>query len=220
MASINYKAKVDTLLKKAPIQGEDLPNNEKVNVPAGKIWPVDKVLEYDGLHSRVELGSESGTWWIFLPHWDIDLSGQQVKAVFSLKRERSTSLIEGDLVFSRGSQVILKVKATSGLAGHQYAGAERIRAKGCIPPGTNWKISTDGYALSTTGVEGMFYHITPDPHPGTGRSEFGLHRDASVPGSAGCIVVCNTSDFNNKVQPLLDGLKNTQRTIPLSVIYT
>ena len=219
MTYVDYKAKVDTLLKKEPIQGEDLPASQKKDVPADEVWPVEKILEYDGLHSRVELGFASGTWWIFLPHWDVDLSGEEVKAVFSLQRRKVDKLIYGDLVFSRGDQEVVRVKATSGQANYQGPDDHTKRGKGCIPPGTNWKISTDGYHLSTIGVEGMFYHITPDPHPGTGRSEFGLHRDANVPGSAGCIVV-STSDFNSKVRPLLDGLKNTQKTIPLSVIYT
>jgi len=76
--------------------------------------------------------------------------------------------------------------------------------------------------LATPGIEGMFYHITPDPDPDTGRSEFGLHRDSNVaiyPGSAGCIVV-KTSDFNDKIRPFLDGLRETQSFISLSVFYS
>jgi hypothetical protein len=63
---------------------------------------------------------------------------------------------------------------------------------------------------------------TPDPDPETGRSEFGLHRDSNVtiyPGSAGCIVV-KTSDFNDKIRPFLDGLRETQSFISLSVVYS
>jgi hypothetical protein len=80
------------------------------------------------------------------------------------------------------------------------------------------KISTSGYYLATKGVEGMFYHITPDPF--CGRGELGLHRDANVPGSAGCIVVADSNVFNGKVVPFINGLKNKQSQIPLSVVYT
>jgi hypothetical protein len=66
----------------------------------------------------------------------------------------------------------------------------------------------------------MFYHITRDPDPGTGRSEFGLHRDANLPDSAGCIVVADSIVFTKKVQPLLAELSRQQDFIPLVVNYT
>ncbi len=218
---MQYTAKYSTLLKKSPVQGSSLADNEKVVVPAGTIYPVEKILETNGLHSHVKLGSEAGSWWIFLPHWSFEGSGE-VKAEFSLSQDSSSAIIYGELVFTEGGQEILRIDATSGQPGYQYAGAHTERGKGCLPPGNNWAISTNGYPLSTYGVDGMFYHITPDPHPGTGRGEFGLHRDSNVdvfPGSAGCIVV-KTSDFNGKVIPLIDGLKDTQSQIPLSVVYT
>jgi len=189
---MEYKAKVSTLLKKEPIQGEELADNQKIDVSADKVYTVDKILGTNGLHSHVELAHQAGSWWVFLPHWDTGLQTKEVKAVFSLKQQSVSSLIYGDLVFSRGTQEVLRIRATSGQPGYQYSGAHTERAKGCIPPGNKWKISTNGYYLSTPGVEEMFYHITPDPDPNTGRSEFGLHRDSNVkiyPGSAGCIVV-------------------------------
>ena len=219
---MEYKAKVSTLLKKQPIQGEELADDQKVAVPAGKVYTVDEILETNGLHSHVELAFESGSWWIFLPHWDAGLQTQEVKAVFSLKQARISNLIYGDLVFSRGTKEVLRVRATSGQPGYQYPGANTKNGKGCIPPDNDWRISTNGYYLSTPGIEGMFYHITPDPDPDTGRSEFGLHRYSNVaiyPGSAGCIVV-KTSDFNDKIRPFLDGLREKQSFVPLSVFYS
>ncbi len=219
---MKYKAKVNTLLKKQPIQGEDLPDDEKVSVPAGKIYTVDELLETEGLHSQVELAFEAGSWWLFLPHWDTDSEPGEVKAVFSLKQANVRSLIYGSLVFSRNNQEILRVRATSGQPGFQYRGAHTKRGLGCIPPDNDWRISTSGYYSSTPGIEGMFYHITPAPDPDTGRTEFGLHRDSNVttyPGSAGCIVV-KTSDLNNKIRPLLDGLRDKQSHVSLSVVYT
>ena len=219
---MEYQAKVSTLLKKQPIQGEDLPAEEKVIVPAGQTYIVNEVLETDGLHSHIEFASEAGSWWIFLPHWNVGMGSAKVKAIFSLRQARVNNLIYGSLVFSRGIQEILRVRATSGKPGYQYLGAHTKRGQGCIPPDNDWKISTNGYYSATVGIEGMFYHITPDPDPDTGRSEFGIHRDSDVtdyPGSAGCIVV-KTNDFNNKVRPLLDGLRDTQKSVSLSVDYT
>lgn len=221
---MEYRAKYDTWLKKAPVEASTLEDKQKIFVEAGRTYPVLDVLETDGLHSQVELDFQAGAWWIFLPHWDSGNSGE-ITAEFSLKQSESAALIYGYLVFKENGQEILKVRATSGQKGWQYKGAEKIRAKGCIPPDNDWQISTNGYYISKEkqpGVAGMFYHITPDPDPETGRGEFGLHRDANVevfPGSAGCIVV-KTEDFNSKIRPLIDGIKQKQSHIPLTVKYT
>jgi hypothetical protein len=223
---MRYTATADTILKKAPVQGSTLPDDQKVDVPQGKTYGIEKVIKTDGLHSHVELESDAGSWWIFLPHWDTGVTKPIitpsttgiVTAVFTLKQARSTQLINGSLTFSRDGKEVLKVVATSGAAGFQYAGAHTTRGKGCLPPASDWKISTSGYKLATRGVEGMFYHITPDPR--FGRSELGLHRDANVPGSAGCVVVRDSNTFNTKVVPFVDGLENKQSQITLSVIYT
>ena len=221
---MEYRAKNDTWLKKSPVQASTLEDNEKVLVPQGKAFTLESILETDGLHSQVELGFDAGVWWIFLPHWDSGNSGQ-VTAEFSLKQAQSGSLIFGDLVFKEGGREILRVKATSGQAGSQDKEDHTIRGKGCIPPDKDWKISTNGRFISEReqpGIAGMFYHITPDPDPETGRSEFGLHRDANeirFPGSAGCIVV-KTADFEGKVRPFIDGIREKQPQIPLTVIYT
>jgi hypothetical protein len=218
---MQYTAKSSTLLKKTPVQGSTLADSEKRAISAGITFSVEKILDSDGLHSQVQLEGEVGAWWIFLPHWNSEGSGE-VKATFSLKQSRSNSIIYGDLIFTEGEQEILRVNATSGLPGYQCAGAHTERGKGCIPPDNDWKISTDGYHLNCTGIDGMFYHITPDPDPTTGRSEFGLHRDANFdifPGSAGSIAV-KSDEFNGKVVPLINGLKDKQSFIPLNVIYT
>lgn len=218
---MKYIAKTDTLLKKLPVQGSTLADDEKVNVEKGKIYHVEEVIDSEGLHIQVELDFDAGSWWIFLPHWDV-AELRDVKAIFSLQQANTRGLIYGWLTFESNGNEILKVRATSGQPGYQYPGAHTIRRKGCIPPDNDWKISTNGYYLSTSGIEGMFYHITPDPDPETGRGEFGIHRDSNVrvfPGSAGCIVV-KTSDFENKIVPILDGLRDKQSHVPLKVVYS
>ncbi|MDX2239791.1 MAG: hypothetical protein NW224_03805 [Leptolyngbyaceae cyanobacterium bins.302] len=223
---MQYTATTDTLLKKSPVQGSTLPDDQKVNVTEGKTYEIEKLIETDGLHSQVELASDGGIWYIFLPHWDTgevkpDITPStngKVTAVFTLKQAQSNKLIDGYLTFFEDGHEKLKVVATSGLKGHQYDGAHKTPKKGCLPPSDNWKISTKGYHLTTKGVDGMFYHITPDPQ--FGRSELGLHRDANVPGSAGCIVVRDSTIFEDKVVPFVEGLKDKQSQIPLSVVYT
>jgi hypothetical protein len=153
---IKYTATADTILKKAPVQGSTLAEDQKVNVPEGETYGIEKIIETDGLHSHVKLESGAGSWWIFLPHWDTGeakrvitpLTTGIVTAVFTLNRAYSNQLINGSLTFSRDGQEVLKVVATSGIAGFQYAGAHTIRGKGCLPPlmtgkflpvATNWQ---------------------------------------------------------------------------------
>lgn len=213
-----------TWLKKSPLSASSLGDSERVFVPKGRTYPVKRVLDRQGLHTRLELAYESGNWWIFNPHWNLaNLSvSTVVTAVFNLPAIRSNSLLEGMLRFYRGGDLEFGVVATSGAVGFQYPGAEKIRGKGLIPEGRQWQINTAGYWLDTKGVEGLFYHITPDPFRGDGfvRSELGLHRDANVPGSAGCIVVSDSRIFNERVVPYLAGLSREQKKINLAVEYS
>lgn len=63
------------------------------------------------------------------------------------------------------------------------------------------RVGLDHYTVSTKpinlkhvrGVEGNFYKINPYlvKVDGVQRGDFGIHRDANVPGSAGCVVIRN-----------------------------
>jgi len=216
-----YIAKYDTLLKQQPVEGSTLGDGEKEVVKAGTSLPVKKVLDNCGLHAQVEFEHNREAWWLFVPHWDTAGDGE-VTAEFSLKLAKSHALIMGDLVFFQDGLELKRVEATSGQRGYQHSDRYRIRAKGCIPPDIDWQISTDGYHLRSSGINGMFYHITPDPDPQTGRGEFGLHQDANYrtyPGSAGCIVVL-PEVFKNEILPLMEGLRGRQSHVPLRVIYS
>jgi hypothetical protein len=82
--------------------------------------------------------------------------------------------------------------ATSGLPDYQRPDDQWVRGKGPIPAG-EYQIPSEPYWSDTRGVEGLFFHITPDP-VGSGdriRSELGIHFDANVPGTSGCIGLIN-----------------------------
>lgn len=218
------RAITETWLKKVPAQASSLTDDERVFVSKERAYPAKRVLERLGLHTRVELDYDAGNWWVFNPHWDLSAlpKPSAVTAVFTIPVFRSPKLIDGSLKFYRGGLLELTVVATSGAPGYQFRGAEAVRGRGLIPESRLWKINTTGYWLDTKGIEGMFYHITPDPFLGDDyrRSELGLHRDANFPGSAGCIVVRDSKIFNDRVVPFLAGLSREQRSINLAVEYS
>jgi hypothetical protein len=225
-------ATTPTFLKKKPIQSTELPDSQKVEVEKDKTYPILKISDEREGHRFVELEHSAGSWWIFSNHWKIENEDDKpetpdgqftgiVTATFTMNLKKTRSLVEGLLTFKRGNIKLLEVVATSGAPGFQYEGAWTIKGRGCIPPAKDWKISTNGYYLPTKGIEGQFYHITPDPR--FGRSQLGLHRDSNYdrsPGSAGCIVVIDSDIFNRRVVPLFDGLKKTQANVNLSVVYS
>ena len=112
---MKYKAKVDTLLKKQPVQGENLPDSDKVSVRAGKVYTVDEILDTDGLHRQVELAFEAGSWWLFLPHWDADSESGEVKATFSLRQANARSLIYGFVTTPDTERSTVTVRASPSL---------------------------------------------------------------------------------------------------------
>lgn len=95
----------------------------------------------------------------------------------------------------------MRFMATSGLKHYQGIGSCNKKGKGGIPPCK--LVNIDKYTVSlrpismlrTKGVEGNFYQIFPfevlvDQYgKKTVRGDFGIHRDANVPGSVGCIVI-------------------------------
>ena len=111
----------------------------------------------------------------------------------------SDDLIEGRLVLldAENLKVLNTYIATSGLAGSQTFAALSLRGRGSIPPIN--LVGIDHYQVTTTpiympgvkGVEGDFFKI--DPHQvsisGAERGDFGVHFDANVPGSSGCVVL-------------------------------
>ena len=100
---------------------------------------------------------------------------------------------------------------------------------GYIPPGYRcnprvaWKVRLNPIHLPhVKGVEGNFYRIIPyavTTDKGGKRSDLGIHKDANVPGSMGCIVMSGDrfADFEKEIMQLRTiGIKE----IPLLVTYS
>lgn len=228
MSNANTKrieALTETFLKKLPRQASELLDSEKVFVPIRKAYLVEKVLDTYRLHTKVRLSHNAGDWWLFNPHWNLNQLSQErlLKAIFSIRPQPSESLLVGDLKFYLGSDLDMSFKATSGARRFQYRGAESIRGRGLIPEDTIWKINPNGWWSNTAGIEGMFYPITPDPYKKglITRAELGVHRDANIPGSAGCIVLLDSDDFNRRFVPYMarQVREYGKSLIPLEVKY-
>jgi hypothetical protein len=120
-------------------------------------------------------------------------------------------------------------RCTSSQAHSQKLGSDYIRG-GLIPPTyhcqdlTQYQVLTKSLDLThIAGVRGSFYQILPyqiDTLQGTKRSDFGIHLDANVPGSMGCIVMdgINFVDFERQMSKLA-AVEQIPK-IPLHVFYS
>jgi hypothetical protein len=117
----------------------------------------------------------------------------QHELLFTMPLATTQKLILGSLKLIYPDGQIIDYLATSGLPDWQRPTDQWVRGKGPIPAGEKYQIPSEPYWLETRGVEGFFFHITPDP-VGSGdriRSELGIHWDANVPGTSGCIGLIN-----------------------------
>jgi hypothetical protein len=133
----------------------------------------------------------------------------------------SQKLIVGNLQLIYPNGQIIDYLATSGLPDYQRPGDEWVRGKGPIPAGENYQIPTEPYWLNTRGVEGFFFHVTPDP-VGSGdriRSELGVHWDANVPGTSGCIGLINWEGWEALCRRLSKIASLGIKSLPLRVRY-
>jgi hypothetical protein len=110
---------------------------------------------------------------------------------FELATRRANSLITGKLQLLQGQTELNAYTATSSIPGRQYRGSWELKG-GLIPPGDTYQVATAPLWMpDTRGVEGSFYAITPFEIQTVGavRGDFGVHFDANVPGSMGCVVL-------------------------------
>ena len=66
---VNIKAMQATLLKKVPLAGSDLEDDQKVEIEAGQEYKGCIVLEAADGHKLIELPFGQGQWWLFPSHW-------------------------------------------------------------------------------------------------------------------------------------------------------
>jgi hypothetical protein len=100
--------------------------------------------------------------------------------------------------------------ALSGLPGWQTWDDQNSKGKGPVPrpdvAGIGcYQVATNPVFVSASeqpGIAGNFYEIFPS-YVENGRGLFGIHLDANVPGTAGCVGIVNPpawEDFQNKME--------------------
>jgi hypothetical protein len=118
---------------------------------------------------------------------------------FNLDLEDTSDLLVGTLQLLQDDKEVNAYIATSSLRGRQGDHDWEQRG-GVLPPnellgvGKFYKVATTPlYMPDIKGVQGNFFPITPFEveTDGATRGDFGIHFDANVPGSLGC-VVCPT----------------------------
>lgn len=141
------------------------------------------------------------------------------------------NLINGRLLLidTETSKIIEKYIATSGSANWQEFDETWIRARGALPEQEDagldhYVVKTDPIFMpNVKGVEGNFYPILPfsiENKTGKLRGDFGIHYDANVPGSAGCIVIINKPAWD-KFQETIAEIRTKYgiEEIPLIISY-
>lgn len=145
---------------------------------------------------------------------------------FRMDLKESSTLLMGtlELIKPDGNRHFV---ATSGLTGCQAPRCQSWRGRGPIPAVRN--VGLPHYTVSTkpfdernvVGVEGNFYYIEPATVliDGVWRSEFGIHRDANAPGSAGCIVLRQAAEWTAFQEHMRDLKRAGHDIVPLHVEY-
>jgi hypothetical protein len=143
--------------------------------------------------------------------------------------QRTTELIEGRLLLLDSAPSILNTYiATSGLPNNQRFDCLSSPGRGPIPQ--NSIVGIDCYSVVTKpiympgvkGVEGNFYQISPHEVTinGVERGDFGVHFDANVPGSSGCVVLRTNEGWQAFEKDMQGLLTSGVKEIPLLVSYS
>jgi len=143
------------------------------------------------------------------------------RLTFTMALGISQKLILGSLKLIYPDGQTIDCLVTSKLPDYQRPGDQWVRKKGPIPEGDEYEIPTQLYWLNTRGVEDLFFHITPDP-VGFGdriRSELGIHWDANVPGTSGCVGLINWEGWEGFCRRIANIASLGVKKIPLKVEY-
>lgn len=148
------------------------------------------------------------------------------KAKFVMNLEKGSQLIYGALyLIDKSGKQLRSYIATSGCAGWQSAADMWVVGKGPCPNLKELQISTHSiWSPEVRGVEGHYFSILPNRMRGPNgivRSCIGVHGDANVPGSAGCVVLKDINLFKTDLVPLFQKLEQAGvDTIPLEIVYS
>jgi hypothetical protein len=150
---------------------------------------------------------------------------------FIMKLEDDSSLKTGrlELIDTTANRVVDRYLATSGAPGYQNTDDQTAKGKGCIPRTDlaqigSYFVATNPIDLTAVrGVEGAFYTISPGRvtlKSGQVRGDFGVHFDANVPGSAGCVVLTTKVGWDGFKQQMARIAKEGINQIPLFIGYS
>lgn len=148
--------------------------------------------------------------------------------VYSGHWDRDKGLDWGRLTLNCTQKGNLSIWIATSSAGSRQTYDWQFKRNGALPANNN--TITKRYHILTTpedsrhvkGVEGSFYRIYPNiikTTRGTVRSACGIHKDANLPGSLGCVVMSadRFRDFETQIALLKkEGIKQ----IPLQVQYS
>lgn len=145
----------------------------------------------------------------------------------TLPTKSQERLIIGRLYFQQINKRQLEFNATSGVAKCQFFQSYVMAGRGPIPPSNAignlvYKVDTDRlwYPL-VKGIEGSSYKIYPDiiPMYWVTRSNFEIHYDSNVPGTAGCVGLTKQEHWDDFRQLMLDLSNEGIGAVPLEVVY-
>ncbi len=148
---------------------------------------------------------------------------------FSQHGDRDKGLDYGRLQLIKFNDFSEVWKATSSISSKQYLKSIHKRgglipqAYRCSPKFPHWTVKTKPLWLpKVKGVEGNFYKINPHfvtTDKGGQRGDFGIHLDANMPGSLGCIVM-TSNRFKEFCKYMERVRKDGVKEIPLVVQYS
>lgn len=140
--------------------------------------------------------------------------------IFEMNLRNTRSRIEGWLRLYNHGQLEHSWVATSGQPGYQHPGAYNTRMLGIAPPAKGMRVNLNPYHLpNVRGVEGDFYAMVPYYVPGYRRGDLGLHFDASVWGSSGCIVLRRYAEWVHFCSIVDNIYKDGIKEIPIACDY-
>jgi hypothetical protein len=126
----------------------------------------------------------------------------QHQLLFTMPLGKSQRLITGTLklIYPDGQEI--DYLATSGLPDWQRPTDQWVRGKCPIPQGGDYQIPAEPYLVETRGVE-----------------ELGIHFDANVPGTSGCIELMNWEGWEGFCRRMRNIAALGVEFLPLKVQY-